>query len=382
MKIDVDIATRIVDDHEEVFVLRPGEEFALYDDFVRRQHVFLDFPGIGLNLTEAFPKAADARAMVAKSFAIRDWHAAGRNGPRPEGDLRAYYQQAAGRRFGRYVGALERLFYKLPVGTLLIIPSPAYMSDVLVGEIVGDRTTIRIPTYEGEDLPARRVKWLGRKRKGSLSAELIERLKHRSPLTQLEYGLVPEVAKIGLDQFILDGVYNARFRTTKPEFSILDDYDIQSLLNYTAGVLAMIEDGVPRKEGTVSLAEAVRYLRKNRQSIPEFSSNINSPGFVRLFSEVPTPLVAAVILSMALSGASLASPGDIHVRNSKGPANDACPMVVEESVRSTIRMMRLDDLQAVCLQAQEVNKETGLSTSVKTKVAPAKRAAPKGPRKQ
>ena len=112
----------------------------------------------------------------------------------------------------------------------------------------------------------------------------------------------------------------------------------------------------------------IALLRQHRDQIPEFASNINSPGFLRLFSGKNIPLVVAVLLSLALSEASVADPDAIHVINSKAPAGDPCALSVEHQVRGAVRLMKIEAWQQSCIQARDAHKETGLKTSVKVKV--------------
>ena len=142
--LELDIATRIVGPDEDIYIVRPGAEFTLYEEFNRRSQVFLDFPGVGLDRSRAFPKDSVARTMIMKSMAIKEWHDAGAFGAHPPVDNAHYEALARGRRLGRYVGALKRLHYDLPVGAIVVVPGPGYFSDVLIGEITKTTADIRI----------------------------------------------------------------------------------------------------------------------------------------------------------------------------------------------------------------------------------------------
>ena len=305
--------------------------------------------------------------MVVRAIAVRDWHQAGRRGVSPTRELRRYRTQIHRRRLGKYVGALKRLHYQLPVGAIVIVPGPGYFSDVLIGEVTGRTADLRIEAYPDENLQARRVRWIGRQQKAAFSPEMIDSLKTRNPLTVLGRSLRDEVLRVAYDQYVLGDTFTTRFETTNADFSILDDYDIQTFLTFVAGLLAAYEQGYPEDQ-KIGLSEAISILRANRGSIPELGSNINSPGFLRLFSGKNTPLVIAVLLSLALSGEANADPDSIHVTNSKAPAGDPCALSVEPQVRGVVRLMKLDDWQRTCIQARDAHKETGLKTSVTVKI--------------
>jgi hypothetical protein len=366
--LQLDIATRVVGEAENFYLVRPGQEFTLYNDFLQRSHVFLDFPGIGLDLNpqSRFPSDLDARAMVTRSSTIRDWHLSGRRGARPSTDLAPYHDLAKGRRVGKYVAALKRLLYEIPTGSIIVVPGPGYFSDVLIGEITGPRTNIRIGDYEGEEIPARPVRWVGKKHKARFSPEMIDLLKNRNPLVQMPRSVREEVLATAYDQYVIGDTFTARLRTTDDDFSTLDDYDIQTFINYSAGVLAAFEGAAPDARD-LSIADAIRILRNHREAIPEFASNINSPGFLRLFGSSTIPLVIIVLLSAALSGAAV-SADSVHVINSMAPAGDLCALQVEEQVKGVLAMMRIDDWQHACELARDAHEATGLTTSVRAQV--------------
>jgi hypothetical protein len=275
--IEVDIATRVVADDEDMYVVLPGDDHYLYDAFVRHQAVFLDFPGLRLNFSKP-PEREELRAMIVRSMAIQEWHHDGRDGPRPSTDLADYLDKTHGRRLGRYAGAIERLYYGLKPGTIVMVPGSGYFSDVLIGEIVGPPRMIgRLKEYPGESVPARSVKWLAAGRKGTFPRDLVERFGTPNPLFQLERSYRDEALRRAFDQYVLEGVYNVRLRTTETEFKTFDDYNIQTFINFCAGVLAAVEKG-DVKDGSVGLARALEFLRDNRDLIPELASNINSPG--------------------------------------------------------------------------------------------------------
>ncbi len=54
--IEIDIATRIIGEDEDMYVVRPGASYSLYDDFRREGAVFLDFPDLPFSI-ENKPRA-------------------------------------------------------------------------------------------------------------------------------------------------------------------------------------------------------------------------------------------------------------------------------------------------------------------------------------
>lgn len=370
--IEIDIATRVVGPAEDMYIVRAGADFAFYDEFDKRSEVFLDFPSLGMRPGEKFPDRDDARAMVARSLAISEWVAWGRVDAEPSRDLNHYKREIAGRRLGRYVAAIKRLIFDLPVGSIIVVPGSGFYSNVLIGEITGPSREVEVKGYKGETVLARPVRWVAKRPKNTFSPEFGEALKARRSVTVLDRSLREEVLRAGYGQYVIGDLYTARLETVSADFSTLDDYDIQTIINFVAGAIAACDEGF-EDEGQLSLLRALEFLRARRDIVPEFKSNINSPGFLRMFAEGTVPIAIAVVITAALHGVALAD--GIKVTNSKAPPGDPCAMRVEQQVKDSVRLMRLDDLQQACKQIVEAQKDTGVKTSLK--VTPVKpRAKP------
>ncbi|QBX37206.1 hypothetical protein E4M02_02675 [Brevundimonas sp. S30B] len=362
--VTLDISTRFVGQNEEMYIVRPGEGFSLYNDFMRHRAIFLDFPDIRLDFA-ATPKKDALRQAVVRSMELREWHRRHQRGPEPSRDPSDYVDAAKGRRVGRYVGAVERLYYTLKPGTIVVVPGPGYFSDVLIGEIVGPPTTVTdVSLYPGETLPARRVRWIGKRPKARFKEVLRDRLQKPTPLMAIDRSVRHEVLEAAFDQFAIGETFSARLRTTAADFSTLDDYNIQSFLNYVSGVLAAVEEE-KRPAKAMDMAAALEMLKAHRDLVPELTSNINSPGALRLFNKRMLPIAAALLLALATSGASI-SPAtvDIKVVNSAVAGDDPCALVVQEHVMAAVRLMDLDTWHQVCVQARDAAKSTGLATSI------------------
>lgn len=360
--ITLDISTRFLGSQEDMYIIRPGDSFSLYDDFVRKRAVFLDFPDIRLEFGGARPKRDALRQAVVRSMAMQEWYRTGKVGAAPSRDPQDYVLATHGRRVGRYVGAIERLYYTLPAGTIIVVPGPGYFSDVLIGELVGGPTEVRdVSLYPGESMPVRRVRWIGRRAKARFGPQLRDRLQKPTPLMAVERSLRHEILEAAFDQFSIGETFSARLRTTAADFSTLDDYNIQSFLNYVSGVLAAVEEGHdPSRK--LDMSAALAMLKQHRDLVPELTSNINSPGSLRLFNKKILPITAALLLALAASGAT---PEELRVINSAVAGDDPCALVVQEQAMAAIQMMDLDTWHQVCVQVRDASQSTGLSTTIK-----------------
>ncbi|MBD8548529.1 hypothetical protein [Sphingomonas sp. CFBP 8760] len=361
--IEIDIATRIIADDEDMYVIRPGASFSLYDDFQREDAIFLDFPDLPLSL-EKKPKATVAlREIVARSIEIRDWRL-GKRSSEPSRDQADYKGKASNRRIGAYVGAIQRLYYDLPIGAVLIIPSKTYIGDVLFAEISGPverRKAVR--AYPGEDMMVRPVRWLGRKQKASLSPALRGAVGRPTPVMQIERSLREEVAKAAFKQFVFQGINSTKVFTTSQDFSTLDDFNIQLFNNYVAGLLAAEEASV-QPGAELHIQQALAFLRERRDLVPELDQSISSPGFQRIYNDHIAPLVIGALMTAALSGAAFAQTTEIRVRNSAMLKKDPCAVQVEERARNSMRLAHFDEFKEMCEALKETKKETGLNTSM------------------
>lgn len=361
--LTLDIATRFLGAAEDIYIIRPGEKFSLYDDFIRKSAIFLDFPDIGLDFSGPKPKRDALRQAVVRSMALSEWHRKGGHGQPPSRAAADYAGLAKGRRIGRYVGAIQRLYFELPTGTIIVVPGPGYFSDVLIGELIGPSTEVRdVSLYPGEALPARRIRWIGRRPKAQFSERLRDRLQKPVPLMAVERSLRGEILEAAFDQYSIGNRYSARFKTTLADFSTLDDYNIQTFINYVSGVLVAVDggDGV----GKIDLPSALALLASRRDLIPEMTSNINSPGALRLFSERVAPLVVAVVFAIAVATPAGSKPENVQVTNSAVAGDDPCALVVQQQAMTAIKLMDLDTWHKVCVQARDASSSTGLSTTI------------------
>lgn len=369
--LQVDIATRFLGADENVYIVRPGEGFSLYEDFVRQSAVFLDFPDLRLQFDGARPNRDALRQAVVRSMEIQQWHRGKRVRPEPSREPIDYVDATKGRRVGRYVGAIQRLYYELPVGSIVVVPGPGYFSEVRIGQIVGPPALISgVTGYPDEEFPARRVRWMGSRPKARFSEKLRDRLQKPTPVMVIDRSLRHEILEAAFDQYSIGDDFSARLRTTKADFSTLDDFNIQSFLNYVSGVLAAAEEG--HVDGKIDMDKAVKILSENRDLVPELTANINSPGALRLFSKKILPIAAMALLAIALQAAGPAGglPHSVEVINSAVAGDDPCALVIQAQVKTAIEMMDLDTWHRVCVQVRDAAQSTGLATSIEVIPAP------------
>lgn len=360
----VDIATRVFKPDENIYILQPGSSYWLYETFAKSGHVFLDFPGMPLSFTQPAPDDQTLREMVMRSLAIGEWVEGGKQGTAPSRQLTDYAGTDYRRRIGRYVGAVKRLYWDIKPGAIIVVPGRRFYDDVMIGEVVGQPImSAAMQLYDGEMVPARKVKWLRSRPRSAFSAELRDKFGKPNPLTLLGHSLHGEILRAGYDQYIFEDEFTVRLNTTKDDFTTLDDFNIQTFVNYIGGVLIALDQG---QTGKISFDDAIRLLKLHPDLAPDLKQNINSIGFQRLVALTVKPLVIGALLSAAtVDPASAAVPTEVRITNSAAAANDPCTIQVAERVEGAMKLMKVDDWRRVCEAARDAKASTGLSTTMR-----------------
>lgn len=365
--LEIDIATRVVGPTEDFHIVRPGKGFTLYQTFDRQSVVSLDFPDLDLEAFAAAPRGSVLRRELAqRSAIIRQWHLGKRKLSEPARDIESYKGRAYKAQLGKHIASIERLYFQLEPGTIIIVPPPSPYDDVLIGVLEGGTETIsNVAIYPGEAMPVRRVRWLGRRAKGGFSASARERLDNPNPLIQLDRTLREEFLRAAYDQFVIGDNFTARFRTEADEYSSLDDEDITSFVNYIAGLIAHYEENGDAER--ISAAEAAALLRELRDRVPELSVNISSPGFLRLLSARVDPVTIAAFMALAMSGATPAAGQTIKVVNSAAGPQDPCALVVSKQAEGAMTIMNFDETKVYCDRLRGAASHVRLRSSMKVK---------------
>jgi hypothetical protein len=107
---------------------------------------------------------------------------------------------------------------------------------------------------------------------------------------------------------------------------------------------------------------------------PDLRTNVNSPGWLTVFSDRITPIIAATMFALAIEvGAAAynaADAGEIQITNSQNPTDDICIVPVSNQVIRQIRQLGLDRWSEACEQAREAARRSGLESPVKTSRTP------------
>ena len=364
--ITIDLNARVLTEKHNVFVVRPGKGYGLYNDFAQTSSLIAELPTLALKANVPLDQQ-ELRRQVNRSRAFRAWYRRGQPADdRPKRSLEDYSNEGGGNSASQLESVVRTYFEKIDLGDLVIVPPKSYMDDALIGEVTTsglEPSTAKVPRRFGnEDLPSRSVRWIARMPKTDLPFSLLEALQKPNAAFLVERSLRGQFYKLAYGNYSLDDFYSGRFEVTSADFDTFDDVLLQAFFNFTAANTRAIAEG--REQDVRGFPEAA--FIDTGEYLAQLQTNINSPGFIALLSQKITPLVASALLLVAVQVGTGAlaeiDAGTFVLRNSKAPQADVCTAEVERQVIRQIQLLGLDNWPAACEKAQEVVKRTGLKS--------------------
>lgn len=371
--IEIDLNTRIIPEDHEVFVVRPGKGYRLYEYFVDHQMILADLPFLDLKKGIAISDQPDLDRKIKRSRALRNWYRGRQEGDEPSRILDDYNVGPKDLSIGQLRAVLVAYFEKLKQGDLVIVPPSAYAYPAYVGEVTGKGTDYvrqRAPRAYGQDpLTGREVAWLTQIEKRKLPDIVLDALEKpnaifllaksaRSKIYEAAYGTFVDISIAGAD-------YTARFNVSHDEaFTTSSDILLQGFFNFVASNAKAIESGQAGKSFYHAAFEDLGTFA------PELKTNVNSPGFLTLISkDYSTPLVAAVMFALAVTvgpeAVTAAQNGMVLIGNSKAGPRDACTALVIEKTMAQLKLLELaDDWPVACEKARLAAEKSGVTSSI------------------
>lgn len=246
--VELDLRFRVISPGQQVFIVFPGENYALYQSFLRTEHIFPELPALELTPNVALEKQHDLDAKILRSRAINGWYGGGKkDDTRPSRLVSDYRNRRAPRWLPQTRGVLMGFFDRAKKGDLVIVPPSSVFSHVLIGELLDqDFEEIVVPeVWEREKVPARRVQWLATPLRGDCSIELQRRFPSPNAVRLLERSARAEVYSMAYGSYSIADSYTSRFDVTSPDFKISDDYHLQQFFNVIAAICEQLESKHP-----------------------------------------------------------------------------------------------------------------------------------------
>jgi len=374
-QIVVDINTRLLTDSHQIFVSRPGKDYRLYPEVSENSVVLLELPALDLTPGVPIDDYTDLEQRIKRSKRIRNWHK--RRRPEddvPPRDLAEYSGQSLDRGEAQLQGLVRAMFDRAKKGDLVIVPPKSFNNNALVGEFLdgpGESTSLAVDRmYLGDALPARRVKWLASIPKRNLSPSILDAIQKPTSFFLLQKSLKLKIYEQTYASFIVnDQFYSCRFDVSAEDFSAKDDFLIQSFFNFVATNTKAVDEN--RLDQILGIKRAA--FEDAGSYDPELRTNVNSPGWLSIFSRHATPLVAASLLSIAIEidpavAVDAAKNEMITLGNSNGSAD--CVTPVHKHVLNHIKLLGLDQWPEACEIAKKAVNRSGLKSPTKADVRP------------
>ncbi|TAU80459.1 hypothetical protein ELI41_29575 (plasmid) [Rhizobium leguminosarum] len=364
--IRVDIHTREILADTRIYVARPGPNYKFYELFVDRNFVGPDLPGLDLPAFDRLAEVEDFMERVKRSVAIRRYAVRGeRDIPVPAADLADYVDAPTSRSIAQFARVARAYFSTMKAGDLIIVPPANFRGLAHIGELTGPPNQIKATypnLYPGTPLQGRNVAWRAVLEKAKLPAQALDALQKPSALFLLTREAWPAIFRRAYGSYSMPGEYGARFEITSEKFQTTDDFLIQAFFNFVSKNTELVQAGsddlLSLRDGAFAAGGAA----------PDLYTNVNSPGGLSLKSLIVTPIVIAVMLTLAISvgveAYAAAEAGTLVFGNSQAPAGDQCTVEVSNQVVTQLRLLGYDRWSEACEVARSAAEKTGISTTV------------------
>ena len=208
-------------------------------------------------------------------------------------------------------------------------------------------------------IPARRFHTVRTVPKRLLPTHILDVVTKPNAFVQFGRSDTNDLHDMSYDSFSRDDEHSSTFRVSEREYNLEHDLYFAAFIKViAANVRALAEDA----SQPYSIEDAL--LKDFGDYIPTLQSNVNSPGWLRLKSVHITPLLASVLLSLALTvgpeAVQAAEDGLIIIGNSKAPEDDPCIAIVRESALDFFGLIGLDTWSQACELARKVNAGSGM----------------------
>ncbi|MGE7415847.1 hypothetical protein [Methylobacterium tarhaniae] len=373
MSIEIDILTREIPDTCNVWRTFAGTGYKFINDFLEKDAIFLDFPGLELpdgDLNES--EDLLARILAAQEV-VEVYKFMG-----PEAEVAVDWKNYinARRTVGRGIirSSAINIYQHAKRGDLIVLPTTLQTGVIHIGAIMDHPQTRNTSTvdrlYGTSQIPSRSVQWLASTPEHKLSFALSSVLRHQNPFSLIPQNLYIEVMSIAYTNF----TYKDRFSSVI--YNLLDDYlDTDSALigmiaQISANIIEAMDEGHKVEFDDIEL---LKYLIK-RPSVEyncSQSADIHSAGFNRFVSAKITPLVivsiVGVLTYLGTHSNREALAGDIaniSVINSLERQGGSCPPPVSEATSRFLSQTDIDIVWEMCQRAREAKGRAGLQPGV------------------
>lgn len=278
----IDLRAKIISPTQNVWFVRPGKDYKLYQSFISYGLIIADLPALELRSGVPLREQTQLINRIHRSRAIRKWYRGDREDSFPSRNLNSYPDTIRDGGISQLNSVVERYFSEAKRDDVVLIIPGAYTSDAYVGVLTDEPEEIVDLSleymYNNEPLQGRRVKWLGKTPKKALANPILEIAAKPNAFVRLAPEVRRDIYELAYPGFVWGDDTNARLEVTKEEYNTHDDFIIQAFINFIAHNTKAVAEG--RKDDVLNIRDAA--FEKAGDYTPDLRTAINSPGYLNL----------------------------------------------------------------------------------------------------
>lgn len=365
-----DIATKAIEPSTAIWVIFPGTNRRLLSSFLQFNAVFLETPGLNINKA-AIQSTAAIRQHVRMSQTLRRYHESSVAKTAPSRRASTYSDQPFDGKGRVLAGNVRKLFAKMKIGDLVIVPGRSAFGDVSFGEIISDfdpKDTLTVKSF-ADEIQYRRVRWVTTNvprqsipihLQGYLSKPPAIAAVPRSEFTDEFFSFAyPSFVLADKSAVVLRGPgYDGK--------NPLDITEANIIVSYFISAFNAIDKNKLAEFSQLEINAAIEKFY-NRDLVISYTQNFNSPGKFGLLA-ASAVLAGFVSMGVAIS-ISQKSPdifqGEIKVTNSVSPLESDVPSEAGIKLGHLLKSLGKDKIEKVQKYGAESKNKIGLNTPVK-----------------
>lgn len=361
-EIVIDLGAVSVPVNHHIYKCFPGQSYRYYAAMVESRTVFLDVHGLAtLGLDAMAWQPGDLLDLVRQTRIREDERLTKRTPTRKQRS-----PKASARLDHRNLNMAIGLYQTVEPGDLIVVPAEGYDKDVYIGEVTDEPLRqIHIPSDRErleQDFIGRPVRWLDRRPKTGLSADLVNHL--HTPIAFFDIGrsIYEEIYRLAYKNFLFNDLSFGTFDTSKDKFRNYDNLVSALWMEYLVAAGVARFDANHSSFQKLSLFDATSQVWSHSLN-EELFLNINSPGTIGVRAVGLFPLVALGLWALSSLNAQEPFSNEIKVtvrHINQGSPN--CEIAVSKEIKEYLETIGYDRWKEACEVAERMRTDAKIST--------------------
>jgi hypothetical protein len=328
-------------------------------------------PGLAL---KSFDIANDQllKQWLALSEKVRSFYADPSRKEQPSRDPSAYAGYSwTGSRLNRK-GVVLGLYSRAKKGDLVLLTSPGQAWGITrIGEFTDTPADVfydHHPRYANENLPARRVRWVGAIENRFLPQEVVRQLTSPNAFSLLGRSYHDQIFAAAYENYFRStDESNSLFDIKSERFSTVPDMYLKVIANFAGEVAKHVDAGAGLDDFLRLSFDDWFGNIADGEYFADQKIRINSPGQNVLQCAKMTPILAALLFALlqfppaTLHGAELA-----FENTAAGGQLDECDIPVADAAQLVFKTMSLEKLEKMCRIAKQARELGKIETPIRT----------------